>query len=107
MPLLHIHKYYSACCETSILRVSSCQVLYFCTFLLKPHFDLEPDYIEPDYIVRKPIKRHFQQYLVRTEILPIFHTRVEYTYRGTIRHSAHSNEWGANAKKILETAPSP
>jgi len=40
------------------------QVLHFCTFLLNPHFDLEPD-----YLFRKPIKRRFQQYLVSTEIL--------------------------------------
>ena len=33
-------------------------VLHFCTFLLNPHFDLEPD-----YIVRKPIKRRCQDIL--------------------------------------------
>jgi len=60
-------------------------LLHFCTFLLKPHFDLEPD-----YIVRKPIKLRFQQYLVHTEILSTFHTRVEYISWRTIRHSAHS-----------------
>jgi len=60
------------------------QLLHFCTFLLNPHFDLEPD-----YIVRKPTKQHFQQYLVCTEILSTFHTRVEYISRQTIRHSAH------------------
>ena len=63
------------------------QLLHFCTFLLKPHLDLEPD-----FIIRKPIKRRFQQYLVRTEILSTFHTRVECTSRRTIRYSAHSNE---------------
>ena len=36
--------------------------------------------ILPQYTVRvrKPIKRRFQQHLVRTEILRTFHTRVEY-----------------------------
>jgi len=60
------------CCGKSILRD-------FFTFLLKPHFDLEPD-----CIVRKPIKRRFQQYLVHTEILSTFHTRVKYISRRTI-----------------------
>jgi len=62
-------------------------LLHFCTFLINPHFDLEPD-----YIVRKPIKRRFQRYLVRTEIVSTFHTGVEYISRQTIRHSAHSNQ---------------
>jgi len=57
------------------------QVLHFCTFLLNPHF-----YLESDYIIRKPIKRHFQQHLMHKEILSTFHTR-------TILHSAHSNQW--------------
>jgi len=48
-------------------------VLHFCTFLLNPHFDLEPD-----HIVRKPIKRRFQRYIVRMEIFSTFHARVEY-----------------------------
>jgi len=45
----------------------------FCTFLLNPHFDFEPD-----YVVRKPRKRRFQRYIVRTEIFSTFHARVEY-----------------------------
>jgi len=49
-------------------------VLHFCTFLLNTHFD-----IEPDYIFRKPIKRRFQRYIVRTEIFSTFHARVEYS----------------------------
>ena len=47
--------------------------LHFCTFLLNPHFDLEPD-----YIVRKPMKHRFQRYIVRTEVFSTFHARVEY-----------------------------
>ena len=74
------------------------QLLHFCTFLLNPYFDLEPDYI------RKPIKRRFSQYLVRTEILSTFHTRVEYISGRTIHHSAHSKEWGRKCRKITETA---
>ena len=50
-------------------------MLHFCTFLLNPHFDLEPD-----YITRKPLKHRFQLYIVRMEILSTFHTRVEYIY---------------------------
>jgi len=42
-------------------------------FLFNPHFDLEPD-----YIIRKRIRHRIQQYTVRTEILPIFHRRVDY-----------------------------
>ena len=41
-------------------------LLHFCTFLLNPHLDLEPD-----YIVRKQMKHRFQWYIVRTEILSI------------------------------------
>jgi len=37
-------------------------------------------------------------YIVRTEILSTFHTRVEYISRWTIHHSAHSNQWVANAE---------
>jgi len=48
-------------------------VLHFCTFLLNPHFHLEPD-----YIASKPIKRHFQWYIVRAEIFSNFHARAEY-----------------------------
>jgi len=58
------------------------QLLHFCTFLRNPHFDLESD-----YVVREPIKRHFQQYFVRTEILSTFHTRIEYISQRTICHS--------------------
>jgi len=46
-------------------------MLNFCTFLLNPHFDLGPN-----YIIRKPMKYRFQLYIVRTEILSTFHTRV-------------------------------
>jgi len=42
-------------------------------FLFNPHFDLEPG-----YIIRKGIRHRIQRYTVRTEILPIFHTRVDY-----------------------------
>jgi len=59
-------------------------VLHFCTFLPNPCFDLEPD-----YIFRKPIKRRFQWYIVRTKIFSTFHARVEYISQ----HSAHSNQW--------------
>jgi len=38
-------------------------------FLFNPHFDLEPDY---------NIRKEIQWYTARTEILPIFHTRVDY-----------------------------
>jgi len=48
-------------------------VLHFCTFLLNPHFDLEPD-----YIAKKLIERPFRRYIVRTVILSTFHARVEY-----------------------------
>jgi len=47
-------------------------------FLFNPHFDLEPD-----YIVRKGIRHRIQRYTVRTEILPIFHKRVN---RRSVRH---------------------
>jgi len=76
----------TACCcdEAKTLEM----VLHFCTFLLNPHFDLEPH-----YIVRKPIKRRFQRYIVHTEIFSTFHAPVKYIYQQTIRHSTHSNQW--------------
>jgi len=77
-------------------------LLHFCTFLLKPHFDLEPD-----YVVRKPIKRCFQQCLVRTEILSTFQTRVEYLSWRTISHSAHSNEWGCTQSRLQQYVSLP
>ena len=42
-------------------------------FLFNPHSDLESD-----YIIRKGIRHRIQRYTMRTEILPIFHTRVNY-----------------------------
>ena len=47
-------------------------------FLFNPQFDLEPD-----YIIRKPLLRRIQQYILRREILSIFHTRVD---NRSIRH---------------------
>jgi len=76
----------------AILRVLS--VTFFCTFLLNPHCDLEPD-----FIIRKQMKHRFQRYIVHMEMFSIFHTRFKYISRQTIRHSAHSNEKGANAVK--------
>ena len=60
----------------AILRVK-CYVFVH-TFPFNPNFDLEPN-----YIIR------YQQCTVRTEILPTFHTRVEYISQ---RHFAYSNE---------------
>jgi len=65
--LLHARR--AVACEEN----PSEMVLHFCTFLLNPHFDLEPD-----YIFRKPIKQHFQWYIVHTEIFSTFHAQVEY-----------------------------
>jgi len=75
----------------AILRVISVTFLYISP---QPHFDLQPV-----YITAKRMKHRFQRYIVRTEILSTFHTRVEYISRQTIRHFARSNEWDANAKK--------
>jgi len=52
------------------LRVSS--YVFADEFRVNPHFDLEFD-----YIIRKGIWRRIQRYTVRTEILPIFQTRVD------------------------------
>jgi len=51
-------------------------VLHFCTFLLNLHFDLEPD-----YIIRKPMKHRFQRCIVPTEIFSTFRAQVEYISR--------------------------
>jgi len=45
----------------------------FVHFSSTPHFN-----VEPDYIVRKPMKHRFQRYIVRTEIFATFHAQVEY-----------------------------
>jgi len=76
------------CPESHIAYLYICVVLHFCTLLLNSHFDLEPD-----YIIRMPIKRRFQWYIVCTEIFVTFHARVEYISRRTIRHFVHSNQW--------------
>ena len=47
--------------------------LHFCKLFANPNIDLEYD-----RIFEKPMKRRFQRYLVYTEILSTFHTRVEY-----------------------------
>jgi len=51
------------------------RVLHFCKFLAKPSIDLELD-----SIFGKAMKCRFQRHIVHTEILPIFHVRVEYIY---------------------------
>jgi len=92
----------AACSEARFLRVTT---VTFFKFLLNPYFDLEPD-----WVIRKPIKRRFQrfqQYLVCTKIFSTFDTQIEYISRRTIRHSAYSNEWGRKCQKNPETAPSP
>jgi len=76
--LFRLLRYNLASRNSLLLRVTKPKhrtdtVLHFCTFLLNPHFDFEPD-----YIVRKPRQRRFQQYIVRTEIFSTFHARVEY-----------------------------
>ena len=50
-------------------------VLSFLYIYTQPHFD-----IEPDYIIKKPMKRRFQWYIVRTEIFSTFHARVGVEY---------------------------
>ena len=52
-----------------------CQLLglHFCQLLSNFTIDLELE-----YIIGKPMKRRFQRYIVRTEILSTFHARVEY-----------------------------
>jgi len=66
--------------------------------------DIHEVFIEPDYIFEKPMKRRFQRYLVRTEILSTFHVRVEYISVRKIRHSAHSNHWRRTCLKIPKSA---
>ena len=61
------------------LRWTFC-VLFYCTFRVNPHFDLEPD-----YITRKPIVRRIQRYILRREILSTFQTQVDHQ---SVRHSA-------------------
>ena len=47
----------------------------------------------------------YQQYLVHTEILSTFHTRVEYISQWTICHSEHSNKWWCKCRKIHSPFP--
>ena len=52
----------------SILRVST---VTFLPIALEPSIDLELE-----YIFRKPMEHRFQRYIVRKEMLSIFHARV-------------------------------
>jgi len=59
-----------ACCGQGNNRHLACVKCYIFvhTFLFNVHFDLEPD-----YIIRKPIVHRIQRYILRKEILSIFH----------------------------------
>jgi len=74
-------------------------VTFFADFS-QTHIDLELD-----SICGKPMKRRFQQYIVRAEILSTFQARVEYISVRKMRHSAHSNQWDKNAPSL--GAPGP
>jgi len=59
-------------------RVASVLLRFALEFLFNPQFDLEPN-----YIIRKPLLRRIQRYILRREILSFFHTRVD---NRSIRH---------------------
>jgi len=75
------------------------QLLHFCQLLSNPSIDLEIE-----YIFGKPMKRRFQWFILRTEILSTFQVRVDYISVQKIRHSAHSNHWGRKCWKIPKIA---
>jgi len=63
-------QHYRWCCSGGAVFV----LLHFFTWIsLQP-----PLQSWPDYIIRKEIRQRIQRYTVHTEILPIFHTRVNY-----------------------------
>jgi len=71
-------KYGRRAAQRSVVAAVAMDVLrLFCyifahEFLFDPHFDLELD-----YIITKPILHRIQRYILRREILSIFHTRVD------------------------------
>ena len=80
-----------------ILRVLSVTFLYISP---QPHFDLEPD-----YIVRKPMKHRFQRYIICMEILS-HASRIHFSANNTLlktRPSAHTqtDRWTHKNRKHL------
>jgi len=73
-------------------------LLYFCKLPTNPNINFELN-----CILKKHMKRRFQWYLVRTEILSTFHTRVEYI--SITKYAIESN--GSVGQNTLETTPSP
>jgi len=67
----------ACCCDEA---KTSEMVLHLCTCLLNPHFNLEPD-----YIIRKPMKHRFQRYIVHTEIYSTLHTsQIHFSVNNTL-----------------------
>jgi len=65
-----------------------------CTFLLNPHFDLEPG-----YIIIKPMKHRFQRYIVHGETLSTFHTQSNTFLSKQYVIPTIETNGGANAEK--------
>jgi len=77
--------YAGVCCPAAkwLAAIAIAMLRLFCCvfaleFLFNPQFDLEPD-----YIIRKPLLRIIQRYILRREILSTFHTRVNHQ---SVRH---------------------
>jgi len=81
--------------------LSLTRALHYCKFRANSNIDRELY-----CIFGKTMKRRFQRYLVRTEILSTFHVWIECISVRKIRHYAHSNQWWRKCRKIPETAPS-
>jgi len=66
----------SGCYSYSLhLRIAMLH-LFCCVFALEFLFNLQFD-LEPDYIIRKPLLRKIQRYILHREILSTFYTRVD------------------------------
>jgi len=74
-------------------------LLHFSKFLVNANFDLLAK-----YILRKRNKYRFRWYIDCTEMLSIFHARVEYTcFSNTLTNAIQTN----GEKKTFTTSPSP
>ena len=70
-----------AAAQRTVVAAVAVDVLRLVCYIFAHEFLFHPTSminLEPDYIIRKGIRHRIQRYTMRTEILPIFHTRVDY-----------------------------
>ena len=91
---------YSCCCCDRHLLYDNCYIRVH--FASAPHFDLEPD-----YIIRKPIRHRIQRCNLLREILSTFHTLVDHR---SVRHfpiQMNRAKMPKNARNHARNSPFP